>query len=98
MENSVQNRPQEDEIEISLYDIAVAVFRKKLMICLFIVAALAIAAAYLFVADPVYEASATVMVSSLSGEGSDISSLLSGFAGGGIFRAAQYDSNARRTA
>ena len=83
MENSVQNRPQEDEIEISLYDIAVAVFRKKLMICLFIIAALAIAVAYLFVADPVYEASATVMVSSLSGEGSDISSLLSGFAGGG---------------
>ena len=83
MENSVQNRPQEEEIEISLYDIAVAVFRKKLMICLFIIAALAIAVAYLFVADPVYEASATVMVSSLSGEGSDISSLLSGFAGGG---------------
>ena len=83
MDNSVHNRPQDDEIEISLYDIAVAVFRKKIMICIFIIVSLAAAILYLSVADPVYEAKATVMVSSLSGEGSDISSLLSGFAGGG---------------
>lgn len=82
MENQNTRPVHDDEIEISLYDIAAAVFRKKFMICVIVAAALALALTYLYFADPVYESSATVMVSSLSNDSSDsLSSLLNGFGG-----------------
>ena len=82
MDNSINN--SNEEIEISLYDIAAAVFRKKFMIAAIILLALALAAVYLFFADPVYESKASVMVQSLSSDSSasSLSSLISGFSGG----------------
>lgn len=85
MENQTHNGvTHDDELEISLYDICVAIFRKKFMIAFFIIVALALAVGYLFVADPVYESKATVMVSSLSGgDGESLTSLIAGFSGSG---------------
>ena len=79
--NNTVNR-NEEEIEVSLYDIVAAVFRKKFMIAAIIIVAVAFAVVYLQVADPVYESKATVMVSSLSSESLSLSSLMSGFTGG----------------
>ena len=79
--NNTVNR-NEEEIEVSLYDIVAAVFRKKFMIAAIIIVAVALAVVYLQVADPVYESKATVMVSSLSSESLNLSSLMSGFTGG----------------
>ena len=50
MENQTHNGvTHDDELEISLYDICVAIFRKKFMIAFFIIVALALAVGYLFV-------------------------------------------------
>lgn len=68
-----------EEMEISLYDIFAAIYRKKFMIILIVAVALALAIAYLMTTDPVYESNATVMVSSLDGSSASLDNLLAGF-------------------
>lgn len=67
MENQQQiENACSDEMEISLYDIFMAVLRRWVMIAFFVVIAIGLAIGYLFIADPVYESTATVMISSLA--------------------------------
>ena len=83
MENSTVMNRKDDELEISLYDICVAIFRKKFMIVLIVAVCLALACTYLHFASPVYETSASVMVSSLSSDSQSLSSLMADFSGSG---------------
>lgn len=83
MENSTVTNRKDDELEISLYDICVAIFRKKFMIVLIVAVCLALACTYLHFASPVYETSASVMVSSLSSDSQSLSSLMADFSGSG---------------
>ncbi len=81
MENSKTAKTENDELEISLYDLIVAILRKKFMIVGIVVIAIVLALVYLHFVSPVYQASATIMVSSLNGD-SSVTDLLTGALGG----------------
>ncbi len=77
-ENRTYNNTVMEEDEISLYEIFSILVRKKFLICLFFVVFVALAVGYIFIATPIYEADATMMVTPLN-QSSAVSSLLEGF-------------------
>ncbi|MDD7271731.1 MAG: Wzz/FepE/Etk N-terminal domain-containing protein, partial [Spirochaetales bacterium] len=64
--------------EIDLLELAASCYRRKFMIILFFIVAVALAVGYLYIAVPTYEASVTIMVKPISESSSSLSSLLSG--------------------
>lgn len=64
--------------EIDLLELAASCYRRKFMIILFFIVAVALAVGYLCIAVPTYEASVTIMVKPISESSSSLSSLLSG--------------------
>ncbi len=77
-ENKNYNNMVMEEEEISLYEIFSILVRKKFLIFLFFIIAVALAVGYILITTPVYEADATMMVTPLN-QYSAVSSLLDGF-------------------
>ena len=64
--------------EIDLLELAASCYRRKFMILLFFIVAVALAVGYLFIAVPTYEASVTIMVKPISESSSSLSNLILG--------------------